>query len=116
MGRIEEFNQYLDTIRKRHAELNKELSEYDLEQEDILHFLELETYDAVTMVKVSKRLKEIRQKRREIKNELSMIQAIHARIGNNNLKYTTPNTYSFRTDILNDLVKKKKIVTSPDAK
>ena len=111
MDYIRDFNEYCQQMNKRYQELVKELSEVDLEQEDILHFLELDTYNAVTMMKVTKRLKEVRSRRREIKNELAMVQPICSRIGKPTLTNTVPKRYNYRTDVLSGISDKKHIVT-----
>ena len=111
MNYIEDFNQYVKRITDRNNELSQQLSRVDSEQDDILHFLELATYDAVTMMRVTKRLKEVRERRREIKNEIAIIQKICCRIGVANLKNNVQDTYTFKTNILYDISKQKKIIT-----
>lgn len=108
---IKDFNKYCASLNIRHNELAKELSEADLEQQDILHFLEFDTYDAVTMVKVTKRLKEVRVKRRAIKDELLVIQSVLGRIGKAPLSHVAPNKYTYKTAVLLDISDKKHIVT-----
>ena len=111
MDYIQDFNKYVEHINKRFAELSKELSSVDQEQDDILHFLEFETYNAVTMMKVTKRLKEVRAKRREIKHEFNMVCAVHSRLGKSTLTGTTQKRYTYKTEVLRDISSKKKIVT-----
>lgn len=111
MDYIRDFNKYCQHIDKRYKELTEEMSKVDQEQDDILHFLELDTYDAVTMMKVTKRLKEVRARRREIKNEFTMVQAVHSRIGKPTLTNTVPKKYNYKTAVLKDISDKKHIVT-----
>lgn len=111
MDYIKDFNEYAEHINKRFAELSKELSSVDQEQDDILHFLEFETYNAVTMMKVTKRLKEVRAKRREIKHEFNAVCAVHSRLGKSTLTDTTQKRYTYKTEVLRDISSKKKIVT-----
>lgn len=77
---VVKFNAYLSEIDKRKRELAKKESELDLKQQDILHFLETESYDAVIMVKATKKLKLLRQERRIVKQELSVVQTIYDRM------------------------------------
>lgn len=114
MNYVEEFNKYVQFISDKYTELSKQLSKVDSEQDDILHFLELETYDAITMMKITKKLREVRERRREIKNELSIIQTIHCRIGKSNVSGKTPSVYTFKTDVLYNISNKKKIITKTD--
>ena len=109
MSHIEDFNKYLKEIQDKYQELSNQLSKIDGAQDDILHFLEFASYDAITMVKVTKKLKDIRNQRREIKNELAMIQKIHSRIGTTSLVYKKPNTYTCKSDVLSDFMDGKKI-------
>ena len=111
MNYVGDFNKYCSSLNKRHNELVKALSEVDLEQQDILHFLEFDTYDAVTMMKVTKRLKEVRVKRREIKDELSTIQSVLTRIGKAPLAHEPQTIYTYKTAVLSDISSKKHIVT-----
>ena len=77
---VVKFNTYLAEIDKRRKELANKESELDLKQQDILHFLETESYDAVIMVKATKKLKLLRQERRIVKQELSVVQTIYDRM------------------------------------
>lgn len=77
---VVKFNAYLAEIDKRRKELANKESELDLKQQDILHFLETESYDAVIMVKATKKLKLLRQERRIVKQELSVVQTIYDRM------------------------------------
>lgn len=54
----------------------KQLSYYDLAQEDILHKIEFGNVTGIMAVRLCKQLKEIRQKRREIKDNIAFLQTI----------------------------------------
>jgi tagatose-1,6-bisphosphate aldolase len=114
MNYIDDFNQYVKDIQAKHKELCEQLSEIDCEQEDILHFLELATYDAITMMRATKKLKGIRDRRRKIKNEIAMISKVHSRLGNGNLIYAKPSVYEVRTNALSDFMVEKKIKTKKE--
>ena len=111
MDYIRDFNKYNRSLNERHNKLVQELSQVDLEQQDILHFLEFDSYDAVTMMKVTKKLREVRGKRRIIKDELSEVQSVLERIGKAPLSHKTQSTYTYKTAVLSDISDKKHIVT-----
>lgn len=104
MNYIEDFNKYMHDMSKIGKELSDQLSKVDGEQEDILHFLECASYDAVTMMRVTKKLKEIRARRREIKNNLAMINRVRSKLGVHDLVYNEPDTYTCRSEILSEFM------------
>ena len=55
-------------------ELTKELSNCDLREQDILHYIESEKFNSVDGYKLAKKIKEIRQERRKVKNQLNLIK------------------------------------------
>ena len=63
-------------IDKEINDISQELSNVDLEQQDILHYIENNNLNASGYAKVGKLLKEIRFKRRNIKNDLDKLSAI----------------------------------------
>lgn len=77
---VVKFNTYFSEIEKRRKELSKKVSELDLKEQDILHFLETESYNAVVMVKATKKIKLLRQERRVFKQELSVVDTIYNRM------------------------------------
>lgn len=104
---ITDFNEYASKIQKRYKELNEELSEVDLEQQDILHYLENEKCSAVTMVKITKKLKDLREKRRVIKNELTVVSVVYARVGGSSKLLKEPDIpteYNYRTEIMKEII------------
>lgn len=54
---------------------NKELSKYDTMEQDILHKIEFSNFMGLQAVLILKKLKEVRIKRREIKDNLRLLQA-----------------------------------------
>ena len=104
---IKEFNEYLTRIRTRHQELSQKLSEVDLEEQDLLHFLEFEKCDAVTMMKVTKKIKEIRERRRVIKNEWDKLSAVNNRFANVKcLKESDyQKVYTYKTDAAKEFMR-----------
>lgn len=77
---IKEFNDFLEEMNKHRKEISALYSKLDLQRQDLLHFLELEKYDAVTIMRISKKIVEISKKRREAKYKLSELDAIISRM------------------------------------
>lgn len=100
-------NEYVSNLRKRFKELDKFKSDYDLAEQDILHYIEFEKYDAATGSRLLKKLKEVRISRREIKDEYEELQSILHKINNAGLSnYKRPNkTYTYRTVTLESVLK-----------
>ena len=63
-------------IDKEIKDVSQDLSNIDLEQQDILHYIENNNLNASGYAKVGKLLKEVRIKRRNIKNDLDRLNAI----------------------------------------
>ena len=104
---IQEYNEYIKRIKKRKEELNQQLSNADLEEQDLLHLLEFEKCDGVTMVKIAKKLKDIRTRRREIKAEWEQLNKIHCKLGKE-LKAEKQKFYKYRTNVANEFLVKTK--------
>lgn len=109
MNKVYELRQqFLIDLSKRRKELESQLSMYDTEQQDLLHFLENEIYDAVVMVKIAKQLKINRLTRRKIKVELEQLQSIRDSVGHKDLKRFAEKTYEYKTDVLSSIAHKSK--------
>ena len=63
-------HKFFTSIDQEINDILQELSNVDLEQQDILHYIENNNLNASGYAKVGKLLKEIRLKRRKIKNDL----------------------------------------------
>ena len=100
---VEKFNEYYAEICKRRKELAEIESKLDLQQQDILHFLETERCDAVTMVKATKKLRLIRQERRIVKQELSIVQTISDRM-KGSIKEQKFTGGIYKTDVLKEFL------------
>ena len=96
---------FVKQIKSEKQRLVSELSECDLAICDALHYLELEKCDGVAMVKTAKIIKELRLKRREIKNCLDEAHRIMVHIGNPNLLKFGVKRYAYRTQVMNDIRK-----------
>lgn len=97
-------------IRNKRLE---ELSQVDLEVSDIYHYIETGGYNAAQASKVFKLLRQTLSRRRDIKDEFELIQALSDSLSasaknisskskskSNNIK--NKNTYTCRTTILQD--------------
>ena len=98
----------IEDVNEKTNSLTQQLSQYDLEQQDILHFIENKKLNAVQMSKVFRLLKEIRESRRKTKNELSRYTSLASKLsGKSNLLECKlelkpeDDFYELRTDVLN---------------
>lgn len=106
MNNIKNLKQtFLNQAHIRAKELNEKVSEYDLAITDLMHFLELEKCDAVAMVKVAKKLKDLRAERRLVKIEKEQTDCLITTMRNKNLDRFEHKTYTYRTTIMDDLKK-----------
>ena len=67
---------FFQDIDKRLAELNKKQSEWDIKQDELLHYIENHSLDAVKSCKIIKQLKYVRAERRLVKNEIDVIRSL----------------------------------------
>ena len=102
----EEHKSIISQAKSRQAELVAELSMYDLMTADVEHYLELEKCDAVDMVLIAKKLKEIRQGRREVKIELDQVNCLIQFDGQKEISKYDAKTYKYRTQIIHDIKNK----------
>ena len=99
----EHYNSYREEIKNRKKELEARLSQVDLEQQDILHFLEIEKCDAVMMSKVTKKLIVLRKERRDIKEEWAYINWIWLRIKDKIQEREQFEKVKYKTDIMKEI-------------
>lgn len=67
---------FFQNIDKEIENISNELSKVDLEQQDVLHYIENNNLKAGEYAKIGKLLKNIRIRRREIKNDLDKLIAV----------------------------------------
>lgn len=103
---IKEFNDFLEEMIKRQKEISALYSKLDLQRQDLLHFLELEKYDAITMMKISKKIVDVSKKRREVKYKLSELDAILSRMKSplKDRKEIVNDKSKYKTDILKEFI------------
>ena len=98
----------IEDVNEKTNALTQQLSLCDLEQQDILHFIENRKLNAAQMSKVFKLLKDIRENRRTTKQELSRYTSLASKMskGSNLLECKLElkpeeEFYELRTDVLN---------------
>ena len=69
-------HEFFTSIDKEINNIAEELSNVDLEQQDVLHYIENNNLNAGGYAKVGKLLKNIRLRRRDIKNDLDILNAV----------------------------------------
>ena len=106
MDAVKTINNVYAELKKRFNELDAIKGQYDMQEQDILHYIEFEKYDAVTGSKLLKKLKEIRIGRRNIKNEYEDLQSILCRLDNAGLKgyKRKQKDYEYRTVTINSIL------------
>lgn len=100
---------FLSQMKTRKEELSSEISQYDMAISDIMHYLENEKCDAVDLVRISKKLKEIRKQRRMVKIEREQALYLLKRVSESNIsKYEYRTRYKYRTTVMDDIHKHTK--------
>lgn len=71
-----EMNYFFTYIERTNSDLKNELRVKELEQDDLLHEIELSKLNAFELSKVAVRLRDVRQERRIIKDKLEFISTL----------------------------------------
>lgn len=71
-----EMNYFFTYIERTNSDLKNELRIKELEQDDLLHEIELSKLNAFELSKVAVRLRKVRQERRVIKDKLEFISTL----------------------------------------
>lgn len=109
ISRLDIFSDLENDAEKRKNKLCLELSNVDKALNDIIHYCEFYNFNASQGYKISKKIKELRIKRRDIKNELDVIQFILNKNRTNNIKKESQefinqlNTQQYEPRILTEL-------------
>lgn len=85
-GYIEQINSIFEQVKVDIEHYKKELSRLDLTEQDLLHFIEAENFSASRGYCLAKQIKEVREERRKIKNELETLYTLYEKFINNNDK------------------------------
>ena len=104
---ILKYEAYVNEIKTRKNALEDQLSLVDRKRTDVMHLLELEKCDAITMVKAAKKLKVLSQERRAIKEELSLMHHIYDKLKTPiPKKIYKPEAERYSTDVVKELLDK----------
>ena len=95
---------FLKEINARRTELSAKVSEYDLIIQDALHFLENEKCDAIAMMQVVKKIKEVQQLRRKAKIEFEKLQSVKDSMTKGVVRFDKK-TYTYRTTVISTIKK-----------
>lgn len=99
---------FINQMKTRKEELSSQISQYDMAISDIMHHLENEKCDAVDLVRISKKLKEIRKHRRVVKVEREQVLCLLRLVSSSNIdKYERRTKYVYRTKVMDDICKKE---------
>lgn len=77
-GYINQINAIFEQAENELKELSEQIRLIELEQQDLLHFIENESFNASRGYCLAKQLKDLRIKRHEIKNEWDLMQSFVA--------------------------------------
>ena len=113
------FMEFIEQLEKYEEAYKKGVSEANAIEQDLLHFLENENCDAVTMVIIAKKIQENRRARRNDKVCLQQIQSIKDNKieKRKNLDEFENKTYTYKSDVMSHISHKpKKVVRCKDKK
>jgi hypothetical protein len=99
---VDKYNNLFEDMINRRNELSKLLSNYDLQRQDILHYIEMKKCDAIMSAKLMKKLKEVTCARRVVKEEYCSLNSLTANLKRN--KYKNNQEYTFKTNVIIDLL------------
>lgn len=73
---VKEMNEFFTNIEKVNSRLKDQLRTKELEQDDLLHEIELSKLNAFELTKVAVRLRQTRIERREIKDKIEFMNTV----------------------------------------
>jgi hypothetical protein len=73
---IDEINKLFSNINSDIERIKEEQQEIDYQETDIRHFIENENFNASRGYSLAKQLKEVRNKRRDLKNEIDVLNTL----------------------------------------
>ena len=107
---VSELKRVLKEVERDEKELNNNLSNFDKEITDILHQIEFGGYNASQGAVLTKSLREVLRKRREVKDRNILVNKMRDKISSaiksaeDTNKYLERRTYKPRTDILKNTI------------
>lgn len=73
---IENVNKVMNDIKKNFEQLRDMLAKHDLSEQDLLHYVELNSISDEESISLIRLLKSIRQSRRDVKNEFEVFNLL----------------------------------------
>ena len=107
---VSELKRVLKEVERDEKELNNNLSNFDKEITDILHQIEFGGYNASQGAILTKSLREVLRKRREVKDRNILVNKMRGKISSaiksaeDTNKYLERRTYKPRTDIVKNTI------------
>lgn len=106
-----QLKQTLESIVNHREKLSAQISHYDLQIQDLLHYMEIEPCDAVDLVRIAVQFKNIQQQRRVCKIECDKLRSIYdsfqgknvTKLLDQDLTKFEKKTYTDKTTVINDM-------------
>ena len=106
-----QLKQTLESIVNHREKLSAQISHYDLQIQDLFHYMEIEPCDAVDLVRIAVQLKNIQQQRRVCKIECDKLRSIYdsfqgknvTKLLDQDLTKFEKKTYTDKTTVINDM-------------
>lgn len=107
-----QLKQTLESIVDHREKLSAQISHYDLQIQDLLHYMEFEPCDAVDLVRIAVQLKNIQQQRRVCKIECDKLRSVYdsfqgknvTKLFDQDLTKFEKKTYTDKTTVINDMI------------
>lgn len=107
-----QLKQTLESIVDHREKLSAQISHYDLQIQDLLHYMEIEPCDAVDLVRIAVQLKNIKQQRRVCKIECDKLRSVYdsfqgknvTKLLDQDLTKFEKKTYTDKTTVINDMI------------
>ena len=102
----------IESIVDHRKKLSAQISHYDLQIQDLLHYMENEPCDAVDLVRIAVQLKNIQQQRRVCKIECDKLRSVYdsfqgknvTKLLDQDLTKFEKKTYTDKTTVINDMI------------
>lgn len=106
-----QLKQTFESIVDHREKLSAQISHYDLQIQDLLHYMEIEPCDAVDLVRIAVQLKNIQQQRRVCKIECDKLRSVYdsfqgknvTKLLDQDLTKFEKKTYTDKTTVINDM-------------
>lgn len=107
-----QLKQTFESIVDHREKLSAQISHYDLQIQDLLHYMEFEPCDAVDLVRIAVQLKNIQQQRRVCKIECDKLRSVYdsfqgknvTKLLDQDLTKFEKKTYTDKATVINDMI------------